>query len=241
MNKNKFDEYSKKMIITNSKYIYDSCAAKDYLENLRCFFTESDQNIIEESVDIKPKNISIIDVDVNVDSILFQKDFFTVNQSFFFNVEFEAITVNSSKILNSLCTFSKKVTLYGGNSNIYIFSSRKDENNANFTPNAVVQASNPIIFNAELNNVVFADDLGEIPVIPDNITSKFDNNFVYLNVTKYVTVTLGLFTTTHTERSNQLLIPCSDFARPEKEPIGEINTKEEFNKMNFPIDNFFPN
>lgn len=241
MNKNKFDEYSKKMIITNSKYIYDSCAAKDYLENLRCFFTESNQNIIEESIDIKPKNISIIDVDVNVDSILFQKDFFTVNQSFFFDVEFEAITVNSNKIINSLCTFSKKVTLYGGNNNIYIFSSRKNENNTNFTPNAVVQASNPIIFNAELNNVVFSDDLGEIPVIPDKIMKKFDGNFVYLNVTKYVTVTLGLFTTTHTERSNQLLIPCSDFASPKKGPMAEINTKDEFNKMDFPIDNFLPN
>ena len=241
MSKNKFDEYSKKMIITNSKYIYDSCAAKDYLENLRCFFTESNQNIIEESVDIKPKNISIIDVDVNVDSILFQKDFFTVNQSFFFDVEFETITTNSNKILNSLCTFSKKVTLYGGNNNIYIFSSRKNENSTNFTPNAVVQASNPIIFNAELNNVVFSDDLGEIPIIPDKIMKKFDGNFVYLNVTKYVTVTLGLFTTTHTERSNQLLIPCSDFASPKKGPMAEINTKDEFNKMDFPIDNFLPN
>ena len=241
MSKNKFDEYSKKMIITNSKYIYDSCAAKDYLENLRCFFTEPNQNIIEESVDIKPKNISIIDVDVNVDSILFQKDFFTVNQSFFFDVEFEAITTNSNKILNSLCTFSKKVTLYGGNNNIYIFSSKKNENSTNFTPNAVVQASNPIIFNAELNNVVFSDDLGEIPIIPDKITEKFDGNLVYLNVTKYVTVTLGLFTTTHTERSNQLLIPCSDFASPKKGPMEEINTKDVFNKIDFPIDNFLPN
>ena len=241
MNKHGFDEYSKKMIMTNSKYIYDSCAAKDYLENLRCFFTESNQNIIEESIDIKPKNVSIIDVDISVDSILFQKDFFTINQSFFFDVEFETITVNSAQVLNSLCIFSKKVTLYGGNSNIYIFSSKKNDNNKNFMPNAVVQVSDPIIFNAELNNVVFADDLGEIPVIPEKIIKKFDGNFVYLNVTKYATITLGLFTTTHTERNTQTLIPCCDFAKPSKECNGEINTKEEFNKMEFPTDNFFPN
>ena len=107
--------------------------------------------------------------------------------------------------------------------------------------NAVVQVSNPIIFNSELNNVVFADDLGEIPIIPDKITKKFGGNFAYLNVTKYVTVTLGLFTTTHTERNNQILIHCCDFAKPNKECNREINTKEEFNKMVFPIDNFFPN
>lgn len=241
MNKHKFDEYSKKMIITNSKYIYDSCAAKDYLENLRCFFTESNQNIIEESVDIKPKNISIIDVDVNVDSILFQKDFFTVNQSFFFNIEFESIMTNSVQTINSLCIFSKKITLYGGNSNIHVFSSNKNDNNTNPMPTAVVQVSNPIIFNAELNNVVFSDDLGEIPIIPNKIIKKFDENLIYLNVTKYVTVTLGLFTTTHTERNNQILIPCCDFAKPGKECTREINTREEFNKMDFPIDNFFPN
>jgi len=236
----KIDDYFKELIAVNSRRVYDSCATKDYLENLRCYFTESDQSIVEQSINIRSKNIEIIDVDVNIEPAQFQNNLFLIKQNFYFDAKFEVEFLNSNKAMNSLCLFSKKMTMYGSNINIKEFSSNKDYNSTDKLPTAIVRVSEPIIFNSSLNDVVYADDLGKIPIIPQNISEYFNENLSYTNVKKYVNITLGLFTITHVERNIQMLIPCCDFGKPKKEYIDEIDTKEKFNKMDFPIDNFFP-
>lgn len=236
----KTDDYFKELIIVNSRRVYDSCATKDYLENLRCYFTESNQSIIEQSINIKPKSIEIINVNVDIDSAQFQNNLFLIKQNFYFDAKFEVEFLDSNKTINSLCLFSKKMTMYGSNINIKEFSSKKEYNTVNKLPTAIVRVSEPIIFNSSLNDVVYADDLGKIPIIPHDISEYFIENLAYTNIKKYVNITLGLFTITHIERNVQMLIPCCDFGKPKKEYIDEIDTKEKFNKMEFPIDNFFP-
>lgn len=236
----KIDEYFKELIIVNSRRVYDSCATKDYLENLRCYFTEPNQSIIEQSINIKPKNVEIIDVNVNIEPAQFQNNLFIIKQNFYFDAKFEVEFLNSNKTINSLCLFSKKMTMYGSNINIKEFSSKRENNTIDKLPTAIVRVSEPIIFSSNLNDVVYADDLGKIPIIPQDILEYFNEKLSYINVKKYVNITLGLFTITHIERNVQMLIPCCDFGKPKKEYIDEIDTKEKFNKMDFPIDNFFP-
>ncbi|MBO6126545.1 MAG: hypothetical protein J6P21_00880 [Clostridia bacterium] len=242
MTKCGFYERFKESIIVNTKRVYDSCATKDYLENLRCYFTETNQSIIEQSVNIKVRTASIIDVEVNIEPISFRKGFFSIEQNFYFDIGIEASLVKSSNNLNALCIFSKNMTMFGSDSSTKIYSSDKNfsEQNQNNIPTAVVQVSNPIILSSSLNDVTYAEDLGKVPVIPDYIINYFGGNLVYLNVSKYVNVTMGLFAITHVERSVQMLIPSYDFGRPVKECNNGINSREEFDNMNFPLDNFFP-
>lgn len=236
----KVDDYFKELIIVNSRRVYDSCATKDYIENTRCYFTESNQSIIDQSIGIKPKDVSIINVNVEVEPVKFQKNFFLIRQSFFFDIEFETKLLNSSQNLNSLCLFSKNITMYGGEINVKKFSSKKEHNEIDLLPTAIVQVSNPVIFNSNLNDVTYADDLGKIPIVPEEILSYFGGNLEYINVKKYVNITLGIFTITHIERNVQMLIPCCDAGKPKKEYIQEINTKKRFNEMKFPITDFYP-
>lgn len=246
MSKCGFYEKFKDSIIINTKRVYDSCATKDYLENLRCYFTESAQSIIEQSTSIKIRNASIINVDIDVEPILFRKGFFSIEQNFYFDIDIEASLVKSSNNLNSLCIFSKNMTMFGSDSNVKIYNSNKNSDNYNQNknksdmPTAVVQVSNPIVLNSSLNDVTYAEDLGKVPVIPDEIINYFGGSFMYLNVSKYVNITMGLFAITHIERDVQMLIPSYDFGRPAKECNNGINSREEFKNMNFPIDNFFP-
>lgn len=227
-------------IVINSKRVYDSCASKDYFENLRCYFTDYGQSIVDQSSSVKTKHISIMQVNLKVEPISFRKGFFDINQNFFLNIEMELTLPQSSKILNSLCTFTKSMVLYGSDSDTKIFSSDYSiDDSMQGLPTAVIQVSEPIIFNSSLENVMYADDLGKCPVIPDEILKKFGGTLTYLNASKIVNITLGLFSITHIERNVQITIPSNNFGNI-KSGCNKINSKEEFEKMNFPIDDFFP-
>lgn len=237
-----FYERFKESIVVNTKRVYDSCATKDYIENLRCYFTESAQSIIEQSASVKVRSASIIGAEVKIEPIPFRRGFFSIEQNFYFDVGIEALLVKASNNLNALCIFSKNMTMFGSDSSAKIYSSDRglaDQNQSDI-PKAVVQVSNPIILSSSLNDVNYAEDLGKVPIIPDEIINYFGGNFVYLNVSKYVSVTMGLFAITHIEREVQMLIPSYDFGRPVKECNNGINSREEFDNMDFPLDNFFP-
>ena len=241
MPKQGFCEQFRESMIVNSRRVYDSCATKDYLENYRCYFTESNQAIIDQSTSVRPRAVSIIDVDINVEPISFRKGFFSIEQNFFFDVSMDVSFSKTSSNLNSLCIFSKNSTMFGSDSNTKIFSSDSNlQHSFGSLPRAVVQVSDPIILDSSFNDVTYADDLGKIPVVPDKIVDYFGGALSYLNVSKYVNVTMGLFSITHLERDVQMLVPSYDFGRPTKECNSGIDSKDEFNQMNFPLDSFFP-
>ena len=232
-----YSEKFKEEIAVNTKRIYDSCATKDYIENLRCYFTDSGQSIVEQSSGVKIKRASVLDVLINIEPIIFRKGYFSIEENFYFDVNLDAIHTNSNVNLNSLCIFKKSINLFGGENDIKYFSSqgKKIDN----LPNVVVQISSPIVLDSSLNNVTFAEDIGKIPMVPSEIISHFGSNLSYTNVSKVVNVTIGLFAITHLERNVQVLISSYDCVKPSRECCNEINSKEEFRKMHFPIDDFF--
>lgn len=81
-----------------------------------------------------------------------------------------------------------------------------------------------------------------MPAFPECIHRIFDDCIVISGDKKRVYVTLGLFSIIKLEREVQLLIPAIDFCIPNKECVTatENNPCELFDRLHFPVDEFFP-
>jgi len=241
------NQNSKDMVAINTNKIYDSCAAKDYLENLHCYFTESDQNIVEHSQGVKIKNTSVLYVMLEIEPIAFRKGFFSVDSTFFFEVKLDmstGITIPPTTI-KSLCIFFKKTILFGSDGEIKVFSSNFNNNgleinNSKNLPKAVVQVANPLSLSAKLHNNLCGNTHEKIQHIPESVTKHFNGSFVCGNFSKFVTATIGLFTITHVERNTQMLVVSDDFGRPNNECYNATSSEEFFTCIQFPTNEFFP-
>jgi len=84
----------------------------------------------------------------------------------------------------------------------------------------------------------------DVNSIPQSICGVFDDIFVDNENSRKVYVTIGLFTIVRLERDVQLLIPVIDFCIPQKDctatSASESNPCELFEKLRFPVDEFFP-
>ncbi len=82
----------------------------------------------------------------------------------------------------------------------------------------------------------------DVNSVPECICSVFDENLVDGENTRKVLVTIGLFTIVRLVREVQLLIPVIDFCIPQDECTvsTESNPCELFDKLHFPVDEFFP-
>ncbi len=85
---------------------------------------------------------------------------------------------------------------------------------------------------------------GEMDVnsVPEDICKVFDDILVDNSDSKKVYVTIGLFTIVRLTRKVELLIPVVDFCIPQNECIQstDSNPCELFDKLKFPVDEFFP-
>lgn len=87
------------------------------------------------------------------------------------------------------------------------------------------------------------DDVVDLGNIPDCVRRVFDDRFICgRDQQRRVYVSLGLFTIIKLERNVQLLIPAFDFCIPDKECVGAVpdDPCDLFEKISFPIDEFFP-
>ncbi len=82
----------------------------------------------------------------------------------------------------------------------------------------------------------------DVNSVPESICSVFDENLVSGEDSRKVLVTLGLFTIVRLEREVQLVVPVIDFCIPQDECTvsTENNPCELFEKLCFPVDEFFP-
>ncbi len=82
----------------------------------------------------------------------------------------------------------------------------------------------------------------DVAAVPQHICGVFDDALVDGPDDKKVLVSLGLFTIVRLEREVQLLIPVIDYCIPECECITstENNPCDLFDKLQFPVDEFFP-
>lgn len=82
----------------------------------------------------------------------------------------------------------------------------------------------------------------DVNSIPQCICGVFDDMFVDNENSRKVFVTLGLFTIVRLERDVQLLIPVIDFCIPQNDCVSttESNPCDLFERLRFPVDEFFP-
>lgn len=221
------------------KRIYDSCASKDYLENLRCFFTESNQIIVNQSTNVKIKDINVLTVNVDVENLQFKDGFFSVNQNFFFKVETEVISPSFSNFLDALCIYSRNTILFGSKSDVKTFFSNEQNliyNDENL-PTAVVQVSKPLLLSSSLNDA--ESEFEKLPNIPNEIVEYFGGKFADSNILKYLNISIGLFSITHIERNVQV-VSLTHNSGNIRECNRGLNSRETFVNTQFPMSDFFP-
>lgn len=246
----------KEAICIDTNRVYDSCADKDCLADLRVYFPDGAQNVIDNSINVKLRSADIINCLIDVEKVPFNKGCYTVDITFFFKVAVEAYTAGclAPVTLNGLTTFAKKCVLYGSDGTVKVYSSEytADANDdqlisTNTNPRAKVQVAEPIALDAKLcrpcDCCCTLNNSGvSLPkCIRRAFNEEFPEDLFSRRQEKAVAVTLGLFTIVQLERDVQMLIPAYDFCIPNKEcSCNTDDPCETFRKIRFPVDEFFP-
>ena len=106
----------------------------------------------------------------------------------------------------------------------------------------------PIVLGAKIvdpqeNNCCCCCGETDVNSVPDCICKVFEENIVDGDNVRKVLITLGLFTIVRLEREVQLIVPVVDFCIPSDEcstVSNESNPCELFDRLHFPVDEFFP-
>lgn len=243
----------KEAVCIDTNRVYDSCADKDCLEDLRVYFTNCAQSTIDRATNVRCRGSEVLNAFVEVERVPFNRGFYSVDITYFFKVCLDVFCghANPPTTVEGLATFSKKCILYGSEGNVKVFSSEfvscDTDNQLEMTstnPKAKVQTVDPICLEAKLCKVHdFCDTCNKPSRLPRSVCRCFDGEFDCYDEepTKSVLVTLGIFTIVQLERDVQMLIPAYDFCMPSKECSCETdNPCEAFRKIQFPVDEFFP-
>ncbi len=233
--------------------VYDSCADKDCLADLRVYFSDCEEAVIQNATSIRCRGCEVCDVLVEIEKIPFNKGFYSVDLTFFFRVAIDVITCPTAPTTTvyGCSVFSKKCILYGSEGTVKEFSSEYcpdcvDEQLpcATTNPVAKVQVADPICLEAKLCRPCdCCDNLADASHgIPGRVRNLFQGEFRCPNHDKAVKVTIGLFSIVQLSRKVQMLIPAYDFCIPTKECCNDINDNpcDAFRKIKFPVDEFFP-
>ena len=245
----------KEAVCIQTDKVYDSCREKDCLEDVRVYLTRRGQEIVDRAINVKCRSSEIIWVYPDVEAVPFNRGFYTVDVKFFFRITLDVFTgVGRPTTVEGLASFDKKVILFGSEGNAKIFQSKYKEDEFDpqlwkktNMPKAKVEVVDPICLAAKLVDItdrLFPTEVETVDVagVPENIAKCFEDTLVAGVERKRVFVSLGLFTIIKLERNVQLLIPAYDFCVPENECIAatEDNPCELFERINFPVDEFFP-
>lgn len=247
--------HSTESVCIHTTQVYDSCRDKECLEDLRVYFTECNQSIIDRATNVKVVKAEVIWVFSDVEQVPFNRGYYTIDLRFYFKVLLNVFTGGPRPTqVEGLASFDKKVVLFGSDGNAKIFESKYKEDTFDTQlwkktnmPKAVVEVVDPIALSAKLvehNHCCCKNDDAEIDfaLVPECVHRIFDEGLVLGGDRKRVYVTLGLFSIIKLEREVQLLIPAIDFCIPTKEctVATDSNPCDLFEKLTFPLDEFFP-
>lgn len=237
----------KEAVCIDAFRVYDSCGDKDCIEDLQVYFTDQAQMMIDKANNVRIKDVDVITVYIDLEPVPFHRGFYSVDMTFFFEVELEAFMAPAAMpmCIKGLSIFDKRAILYGSEGNVKVFSSDfcmddSDIQNApsKNLPKASVQVAKPIGLHATLKER--CKPCTPCCRIPKPINTRFGGEFSPEGE-KNVFVTIGVFTIVQIERSVQMLIPAYDFCVPEKECVTSSDDPcEMFSRIDFPTEEFFP-
>ena len=243
----------KEAVCVSAGRIYDSCSSKDCLEDLRVYFTDTAQAALNAAQSIKCRKAEVINVFMDVESVPFNKGFYSVDMTYYFLITLDvyAAAVSPPVTVQGVAVFSKKVILYGSEGSVKSFSSAiqvdpmsEDCTMTSDCPNAKVQVVDPIILSCRVSDTPLCN--GDFSVsIPPCIANRFGGAFVTGDALRYIYVSIGIFSIVQLERDVQMMIPVCDFCLPDKECTSSGSSAtddpcELFRRIKFPVNEFFP-
>lgn len=240
----------------HTKKIYDSCQAKDCVEDLRLYPTAGSQAILDNAQSVRAGRAELLYVHIQVDPVGFNRGFYSVNLRFFYRITAEAYACNCCRpcTITGLAVFDKRCMLFGSQGTAKIFSSECSCNASQCLtfednlPTAILEAVDPMVLDLKLVDLSCqCKPSCECPVsdIPAAILNAFEDTISFGDsAQKRVLLTLGQFSILRMERDSQLLIPVYDYCMPEKEcrcdsPV-EDDPCQLFQRVDFPVGEFFP-
>lgn len=247
--------------------IYDSCSEKDCIEDAKVFCLPP--SIVNAAINVKVRKAEVVDVVTDIEPVPFKRGFYTVDMKFFILVTLDVLTRNGyiDPAPIGLVLFDKKVMLFGSEGEIKIFKSHFVENEMDIPeystlqqdnlPIAKVEVAEPIALNARIQSIedkLFDDVLNvKIENLPHHVVKRLGDRTKleaqereqeerHLVLPQRIVVTLGLFSIIKLVRFVQLRVPAFGFCVPHKECVAstEENPCDLFEKIEFPIDEFFP-
>ena len=239
-------EYFKEAVCIDAQRVYDSCSDKDCIEDIRVLFPAARQSLVDSATNVRVREVNVITVYIDLQPIPFNKGFYSVDMTFFFDVCLDLFggTASCPVPINGVAIFNKKVVLYGSEGNVKLFTSGCDMDtlqaeDARVLPKATVQVAQPVALSARLCD----HPCGCEPYcrIPESICQRYGGDFESCPQKNTVYVTIGLFIIVQIVRNVQMLIPAYDFCIPEKECVASSdNPCELFRRIDFPTSEFFP-
>ncbi|MCI8440364.1 MAG: hypothetical protein HFF73_12790 [Oscillospiraceae bacterium] len=248
-------------VCIHTKKIYDSCRDKDCIEDLRFYPTACGQDILNRAQTVKGGKAELLYTYINVEPVVFNRGFYTIDMRFFYRVTLNAYCANPRPIeVEGLCVFDKRVILFGSEGSAKIFSSKvridgldRQMLEQSNMPIAVVEAVDPIVLDAKLveccENRCCDCDICEIPSC---ICQCFGCDLTMGDDYRRAFVTLGQFSIIRLERDSQLLMPVFDYCMPDKDCNSSMgggcgcgccgceDPCELFQNIKFPVSQFFP-
>ncbi len=239
-------------VCIHTRKIYDSCRDKDCIEDLRFYPTACGQDVLNRAQTVKGGKAELLYTYIDVEPVVFNRGFFTVDMRFFYRVSLNAYCAGPRPVeVEGLCVFDKRVILFGSEGNAKIFSSRTridsldrqclEQSNR---PIAEVEAVDPIVLDAKLVECCEQRscdcDLYEIPAC---VCQCFGGELTMGDDFRRVFVTLGQFSIIRLERESQLLMPVFDYCMPDKDcdaGCAKEDPCELFQSISFPVSEFFP-
>lgn len=224
--------------------VYDSCGDKDCLSEMRVFFTEVDQSVINSAVSVRIREANIINTVVNVEPVTYHCGFYSVDMTFYFEIVLDVFTGGGAvpASVSGLSVFAKRVILYGGNGNVAVFTSEPESScvdpEAVSLPTAKVQVAQPMALTACLTEC--CSPCMPSAAIPPCVVEYFGGQIVP-SQSRSVLATIGVFTIVQLKRTVQMLIPAFDYCVPDKECVTSTdNPCDMFSRVDFPVEQFFP-
>ncbi len=246
----------KDAVCIHTDKVIDSCRDKDCLENVRVYLTKCGQEIIDRAISVKCSKAEVIWVMSDVEEVPFNRGFYSIDIKYFFKITLQVFTGSCHpEIVEGLATFTKRVILFGSEGNAKIFSSKYREKGFDEQmwkktnmPYAVVEVVEPIALGAKVMDVrreknCCCYDECDVSSVPECVCKIFEEELVSGGECKRAYVSLGVFSIVKLERRVQVLVPCYDYCIPDKECVGatsDDNPCELFDRIDFPIDEFYP-
>lgn len=238
-------------VSVHTRKIFDSCRDKDCIEDLRFYPTMASQAVIDRALSVKAGTAELLYVYIDVAPVSFNRGYYTVDARYFYRVTADAFVGAVRPVeICGLAVFDKRVILFGSDGSAKIFSSetnldRLDEHNLQATnlPSAVVEAVDPIVLNMKLVDGRDCRGAGsELTEVPPAVCAAFGSDLSFSGEGRRVYVSLGQFSMIRLERDTQLLIPAYDYCMPTKEcpTNSEDDPCSMFDRVQFPVDEFFP-